>query len=80
MDTQSSFKTIFKTAARSIDFAQNMIVLKTTSGMAQGVCYELDSIELDGILGTIAGDDTIFVVTSSNTKSAALVSELKKIM
>ncbi len=80
MDTQSSFKTIFKTAVRSIDFAQNMIVLKTTSGMAQGVCYELDSIELDGILGTIAGDDTIFVVTSSNTKSAALVSELKKIM
>ena len=73
MDTQSSFKTIFKTAVRSIDFAQNMIVLKTTSGMAQGVCYELDSIELDGILGTIAGDDTIFVVTSSNTKSAALV-------
>ena len=80
IDTQSSFKTIFKTAVRSIDFAQNMIVLKTTSGMAQGVCYELDSIEMDGILGTIAGDDTIFVVTSSSTKSAALVSELKKIM
>ena len=80
IDTQSSFKTIFKTAVRSIDFAQNMIVLKTTSGMAQGVCYELDSIEMDGILGTIAGDDTIFVVTSSNSKSASLVAELKKIM
>ncbi len=80
IDTQSSFKTIFNTAVRSIDFAQNMIVLKTTSGMAQGVCYELDSIEMDGILGTIAGDDTIFVVTSSNSKSASLVAELKKIM
>ena len=80
IDTQSNFKNLFRTAVRSIDFAQNMIVLKTTSGMAQGVCYELDSIEMDGILGTIAGDDTIFVVTSSNSKSASLVSELKKIM
>ncbi len=79
-DTQSNFRNLFRTAVRSIDFAQNMIVLKTTSGMAQGVCFELDSIEMDGILGTIAGDDTIFVVTSSNSKSASLVSELKKIM
>lgn len=80
LDTQSNFRNLFRTAVRSIDFAQNMIVLKTTSGMAQGVCVALDSIEMDGILGTIAGDDTIFVVTSSNSKSASLASELKKIM
>ena len=57
-----------------------MIVLKTTSGMAQGVCVALDSIELDGILGTIAGDDTIFVVASSSSRAASLTSELKKII
>ena len=80
LDTQSHFRNLFRTAVRSIDFSQNVIVLKTTSGMAQGVCAALDAVEMDGILGTIAGDDTIFVVTSSNSKSASLASELKKIM
>ena len=36
-DTLSNFNALFKTAVISVDFAQNMIVLKTTSGMAQGV-------------------------------------------
>lgn len=80
MDTLSNFNTLFKTAVISVDFAQNMIVLKTTSGMAQGVCAAIDSIEWDGMLGTIAGDDTIFIVTSTSSKAASLTSELKKNM
>ncbi len=80
IDEQSGFNSLFKTAVVDIDFSQNMIVLKTTSGMAQGVCVALDSIELDGILGTIAGDDTIFVVASSSSRAASLTSELKKII
>ena len=79
-DTLSNFNTLFKTAVISVDFAQNMIVLKTTSGMAQGVCAAIDSIEWDGMLGTIAGDDTIFIVTSTGSKAASLTSELKKNM
>ena len=80
IDTFSNFNTLFKTAVISVDFAQNMIVLKTTSGMAQGVCAAIDSIEWDGMLGTIAGDDTIFIVTSTSSKAASLTSELKKNM
>lgn len=80
LGTLSNFDTLFKTAVISVDFAQNMIVLKTTSGMAQGVCAALDSIEWEGILGTIAGDDTIFIVASTGSKAAALTSELKKNM
>lgn len=80
MDTLSNFNTVFKTAVISVDFAQNMIVLKTTSGMAQGVCAAIDSIEWDGMLGTIAGDDTIFIVTSTSSRAATLTSELKKNM
>lgn len=80
IDTFSNFITLFKTSVISVDFAQNMVVLKTTSGMAQGVCATLDSIEWDGMLGSIAGDDTIFIVTSSSGKAAALTSELKKNM
>lgn len=80
IDTLSNFQNLFKTAVISVDFAQNMVVLKTTNGMAQGVCAALDSIEWDGILGTIAGDDTIFIVATSGSKAAALTSELKKNM
>lgn len=80
LEDASAFSNLFKTAVLSVDFAQNMIVLKTTSGMAQGVCVAIDNVEWDGVLGTIAGDDTIFMVTSSTSRSASLSAELKKLM
>ncbi len=80
VDSLSTFNTLFKTAVISVDFAQNIIVVKTTSGMAQGVCAALDSIEWDGMLGSIAGDDTIFIVASTGAKAATLASELKRNM
>lgn len=80
IDTSPSFNTLFKTAVININFAQNIIVLKTTSGMAQGVCVELDTMKWDGVLGTIAGDDTIFIVVSSGSRAASLTSEFKKII
>ncbi|MEE1155312.1 MAG: arginine repressor [Acutalibacteraceae bacterium] len=80
VDSLSTFNTLFKTAVISVDFAQNIIVVKTTSGMAQGVCATIDSIEWDGMLGSIAGDDTIFIVASTTAKAATLASELKRNM
>ncbi|MDO4747738.1 MAG: arginine repressor [Eubacteriales bacterium] len=49
----------------SVDYAMNTVVIKTYSGMAQAVCAGIDSMEDDTIIGTIAGDDTIFVVCRS---------------
>lgn len=80
VDSLSTFNTLFKTTVISVDFAQNIIVVKTTSGMAQGVCATIDSIEWDGMLGSIAGDDTIFIVASTTAKAATLASELKRNM
>ena len=48
--------------------------------MAQAVCAALDSKNRAGVMGTIAGDDTIFVATRSDSASAGLVSDLKKLM
>ena len=45
-----------------VDYAQNIVVLKTMSGAAQAVGYALDSFVWEEILGTICGDDTIMVV------------------
>ncbi|HHZ05606.1 MAG TPA: arginine repressor [Clostridiales bacterium] len=80
IDISNNFNTIFKNTVLSVDFASNMIVLHTISGMAQGVCTALDSMEWDGVLGTIAGDDTIFIVARSSNKAVTLTSELKKII
>ena len=46
--------------------ANNLVVVKASSGTAQGVAAALDSAELPGILGSVAGDDTILVVTASD--------------
>ena len=47
----------------------NTCVIKTHAGMANAVCAAIDSMNWDGILGTIAGDDTIFVLCRTETKA-----------
>ena len=50
------------------------------SGMASSVCVALDAMFNDMMLGTIAGDDTIFIVTHSESQASLLTNELKKLM
>ncbi|MBP1765761.1 MAG: argR, partial [Firmicutes bacterium] len=45
-----------------IDYSSNIIVLKTLPGTAQAIAYTIDSVKWPEILGTVAGDDTIFVI------------------
>ena len=62
----------------SIRCAQNMIVIKTSAGMAQAVAIAIDRISDDDILGSVAGDDTIFVMTPDNDAAVGVASRLKK--
>lgn len=71
---------LFSTAVVSVDAAHTLVVIKTQIGMAQAVCAALDSTDRAGVLGTIAGDDTIFVATRTDSVSMALVSDIKKMM
>lgn len=71
---------LFATAVISIEYAHNLVVIKTGAGMAQAVCAALDSIHRPGVIGSIAGDDTIFVATRTDSSSAALVADLKKLI
>ncbi len=71
---------LFSTAVISVDYAHCLVVIKTRSGMAQAVCAALDSTNRAGVLGSIAGDDTIFVATRTDSASVALVSDIKKLM
>ena len=69
---------IVRQAVTSTDYANNIVIIKTIQGMAQGVAYALENIHLNSILGTIAGDDTIMVVVRTNkdaTNLSGVISE-----
>ena len=70
---------IFKDTVSSIDYALNTVVVKCYVGMAQAVCAKIDDEDFSEIVGTIAGDDTIFILTRSEKDAANLVAELKQI-
>ncbi len=53
---------IFNESIINIDYAMNIVVIKCFSGMANAACAAIDSMSNDGVLGTIAGDDTIFML------------------
>lgn len=65
-------KSIFAETVVDIDYAMNTIVLKCRAGMAQGTCAAIDSVKHEGVVGTIAGDDTIFILTRSEADAKKL--------
>ena len=79
-DIRSNFSSLFASSVNSIDFAQNIVVIKTLSGMAQAVCAALDSNDYKAVVGTIAGDDTIFIACRSSQLAVNLTEELKKLI
>lgn len=79
-DEKRSHSYLFATAVTGIDYSHSLVVIKTKVGMAQAVCAALDSTNRAGVMGTIAGDDTIFVATRSDSASAGLVADLKKLI
>ncbi|WP_024990451.1 arginine repressor [Segatella albensis] len=64
----------------SINFSGNMAVIKTRPGYASSIAYNIDNSDFQGILGTIAGDDTIFIVIRQGATQKDILKGLKKII
>ena len=79
-EVSEKFIRVFKETVKKIDFAQNMVIIKTLEGMGMAVGVSLDSMKNVEILGTIAGDDTVFCVLKSETLAISLVEKLYKII
>lgn len=71
---------IFSHSTKSVDYALNTIVIKCHTGMAQGACAAFDELFRDGVLGTLAGDDTVLVITRSEVVAKSLTRELTDII
>ena len=69
---------IFRECVTSVDCAQNMVVIRTLPGLANGAGSAVDNIDLPYVLGTLAGDDTVLLVLRDSTSAAGLCAEIKK--
>ena len=74
------FTNIFRDTVRSVDYSGNIIVIKTLSGCANAAAEALDSSPIEGILGTIAGDNTVFAVAKSVDRIPGMIASLKELM
>ena len=71
-------RTIFRECVLHADYAQNIVVIKTLGGMANAAAAALDSMEFDQIVGSIAGDDTVFLVLRDNDSALEFCAEVRK--
>ena len=77
-DLSQKYERIFRDGFISMDIAQNLLVIKTVSGMAMAVAAALDALQLREIVGTIAGDDTIMCAARSTEDAIRVIDKLRK--
>ena len=73
-----SYRKVLSAGILSMVPAENLIVIKTVSGMAMAVAAALDNVEINGLLGSIAGDDTIFLAVRSRDMTDAVMKTIDR--
>ena len=77
---QPTLQVVLKEFLREVSLASNLVVLKTHPGNAQPVAAVLDSQEWPEVVGTVAGDDTVFVATPNVRGAAQLRKKIRAIV
>ena len=72
--------TIFRECVNGIDYAQNIIVVRTLPGLASAAGSAIDAMNLNTIVGTLAGDDTVMIVMRDTNAAATLCGEIKSLL
>ena len=78
--TALKFKTILKETVVKVDYAENLVVLKTYSGMAQAAAAAIDAMQMQDIVGSVAGDDTILIVMRSRDIAREFTEKYKEML
>lgn len=76
----SRLNTIFRECVIGFDYAQNIIVIRTLPGLASAAGSAIDSMNLNVVVGSLAGDDTVIVVMRDNNAAAAFCGEIKNLI
>ena len=83
-DVPSTFSTrlntIFRECITGYDYAQNMVVIHTLPGLASAAASAVDAMSMSVVLGTLAGDDTVFLVMRDTNAAATFCGEIKNLL
>lgn len=77
---ESKLKNIMRETVLSAQNAENIVVIKTYSGMANAAAAAVDALSGDAIVGSIAGDDTIFIVVKNDEDAREFTAYVKEII
>ena len=72
--------TIFRECVTNFDYAQNIVVIHTLPGLANAAASAIDAMNMSVVLGTLAGDDTVFVVMRDGNSAAAFCGEIRSLL
>ena len=72
--------TIFRECVIGVDYAQNIIVIRTLPGLASAAGSAIDAMNMSLVVGTLAGDDTVMVVMRDNNAAAVFCGEIKNLL
>lgn len=78
-DFSGKYYSILSHSVTSVDYAGNMAVVKCYAGMANAACAAMDNLEIENIVGTLAGDDTIFVLCRDEKSAGEFKDYIEKI-
>ena len=73
-------QTIFRESIMKVDYAQNLVVLHTMVGLANGAAAALDGMKIDQLIGTLAGDDTVLLIMRDNESAVELAAGIKAML
>ena len=76
----SKLNTIFRQCVTRFDYAQNMVVIHTLPGLASAAASAVDAMNMSVVVGTLAGDDTVFIVMRDMNAAAAVCGEIQNLL
>ena len=77
---QERMKRVFLDSVKGFDFSENLIIIKTFPGLAQGVASVIDLASYKEIIGTVAGDDTILIIVKPKNKVQGILKSFDALM
>ena len=78
IDIWKKYRQVLAAGILTMESSENLIVIKTVSGVAMAVAEALDNLDINGLMGCIAGDDTIIAVARSKEMSANVIANIEK--
>lgn len=78
--SDARLRNIFKEGVVSVDVAQNIVVVRTMPGLASAACSALDAMEIEGMVGSLAGDDTGILIMRDNVLAQQFNGEVHKLL